>query len=842
MGLNQAWAAPQPKNGEGEHVTSGMDPLLSVVVTSRNDNHGGSLLRRMQTFVNAFIAQCRRHSVSAELIIVEWNPPPDRPRLDVALEWPALMEPCQVRIIEVPAELHGRLAGSESLPLFQMIAKNVGIRRARGAYILATNIDIIFSDEIMKFISSRCLKPGRLYRVDRLDIMPDVPVSGRVEEQLTYCQRHLIRRNAAEGSIRLKPDGTPHIVAGDVFTPDSGILPERGFFDQDPTAAVPRRWAGPEARLRLTPPPEGNVLSMTVAPGPGVQGKPFDLQIRDEAGNLVSQLRVTGRDRLLVSIPRATGTTGIFSLRTPQGGHRRENYPNVLNFALFQCGWLEASDLRTPATDAAGAALTDQTVDRGIELGRGFEAPSACEGRYSRRVAAEARLALTGAGRVLSLELEMAPELGPPGVHVDVVGPGATVLARFYVTRRQRFFVTLPANRRTPCELVLCARRNTECGGGGPVPWLYRLHSCSRMFVDLNVSPPQSSNEHPVNISSPPPPEEAPVYWDMRNPGHLIHFLRDWDSQETHAGEVFRWARDGATLRIARDPQHSDALLYFLLEPAVAPLDLEIRDSSGNVLVRKVVAERSVVEIPSTNQEPQELSFHTAGNRLQTESDPRCLRIRIIRPWPEARMSLPDRLRNLQMRALVGIRKVSRHITSELSRVTTATAQVLPARPAASRPSTEDEEPAATGKPASSVEFPPLHTNACGDFTLLHRQDWYALHGYSELEVYSLHLDSLFCFNAQVAGMIEVVLADPYRIYHIEHSVGSGWTPEGQNLLLQQLEKRKIQPLTSDQLFSWVAEMRRLRRPMHIAPDTWGMADERLREVVIVSNVKAAAQ
>ena len=39
------------------------DPYVSVVATSRNDDHGGGMLRRMQIFVNAWIEQCRRHDL-----------------------------------------------------------------------------------------------------------------------------------------------------------------------------------------------------------------------------------------------------------------------------------------------------------------------------------------------------------------------------------------------------------------------------------------------------------------------------------------------------------------------------------------------------------------------------------------------------------------------------------------------------------------------------------------------------------------------------------------------------------------------------------------------------------
>ena len=52
-------------------------PYISVVATSRNDDHGGNMLRRMQIFVNAWIEQCRRHDLASELLLVEWNPPAD---------------------------------------------------------------------------------------------------------------------------------------------------------------------------------------------------------------------------------------------------------------------------------------------------------------------------------------------------------------------------------------------------------------------------------------------------------------------------------------------------------------------------------------------------------------------------------------------------------------------------------------------------------------------------------------------------------------------------------------------------------------------------------------------
>ena len=125
-------------------------PYLSVVAVSRNDNHGGRLSYRMQKFVDGFIAQCKRHHLNAELILVEWNPPEERPFLHQALKFPKDLGPCSIRIVQVPPELHKKYKHSESLPLFQMIGKNVGIRRAKGQFVLATNIDILFSDPLFK--------------------------------------------------------------------------------------------------------------------------------------------------------------------------------------------------------------------------------------------------------------------------------------------------------------------------------------------------------------------------------------------------------------------------------------------------------------------------------------------------------------------------------------------------------------------------------------------------------------------------------------------------------------------------------------------------------------------
>ncbi len=174
-------------------------PYLSVVAASRNDDHGGDPLVRTQIFINTFAQQCEQYRLPAELILVDWNPVADRPGLAGVLQLPAEASWCQARIITVPAVLHDRLKYADRLPFFQMIAKNAGIRRARGKFVLATNIDIILSDELIRFISQQQLDPGKMLRVDRYDIHSGLSAQLPLDETLAYAWNHPVRSNHRMG-------------------------------------------------------------------------------------------------------------------------------------------------------------------------------------------------------------------------------------------------------------------------------------------------------------------------------------------------------------------------------------------------------------------------------------------------------------------------------------------------------------------------------------------------------------------------------------------------------------------------------------------------------------------
>jgi hypothetical protein len=179
---------------------SGFAPQLSVVATSRNDDHGGDLRKRMQVFVNGLAAQANRHRLPLELVLVEWNPPASRPPLREVLVWPEGGQHFEARIVTVPAAVHARFDPAGALPLFQMLAKNVGIRRARGRFVLATNVDLLFPDELFRTLRDG-LREGVLYRSDRLDVSPQIEEEAPLEQQLAFCRANVLRRHRANGTF-----------------------------------------------------------------------------------------------------------------------------------------------------------------------------------------------------------------------------------------------------------------------------------------------------------------------------------------------------------------------------------------------------------------------------------------------------------------------------------------------------------------------------------------------------------------------------------------------------------------------------------------------------------------
>lgn len=179
-----------------------MRPYISFVIAARNDNFGGDFLSRLQTSLNSIYLLSEKYNLPAELIIVEWNPPINEARLKDVVSWPKGIKNLTTRIIEVPNEIHKQFKNSHKVPFFELSAKNVGIRRAKGKYILATNSDIIFSDHLIRYLAKQILSPDAFYRVDRYDIKVNLESNvNDMEKLLALCKNNVFRVNTMHGGM-----------------------------------------------------------------------------------------------------------------------------------------------------------------------------------------------------------------------------------------------------------------------------------------------------------------------------------------------------------------------------------------------------------------------------------------------------------------------------------------------------------------------------------------------------------------------------------------------------------------------------------------------------------------
>lgn len=157
------------------------------MVTGRNDNFGGHLLHRFQNFLNNLMELVEKYNLYTELIIVEWNPQENKAYLNEVLSWEKKPKLLDIRIIQVVNEVHRTIIGSERMPFFEYIGKNVGILRAKGEFVLATNLDIIFNEELFTFLATKNLRKYEFYRINRYDVEKAVPLFFSLEDRLKFC-------------------------------------------------------------------------------------------------------------------------------------------------------------------------------------------------------------------------------------------------------------------------------------------------------------------------------------------------------------------------------------------------------------------------------------------------------------------------------------------------------------------------------------------------------------------------------------------------------------------------------------------------------------------------------
>ena len=132
-----------------------------------------------------------------ELVLVDWNPPDDKPPLRIAIEWPKNLYYSTIKVVEVTSEIHRRYKYWQKRMIHGSVAVNTGFRRSRGQFIVNLVSDAFWSEKLISLIAERKLEKGYLYRCDRIDSKDDFALEKYVtyEALLSDLKKHEIIRN-----------------------------------------------------------------------------------------------------------------------------------------------------------------------------------------------------------------------------------------------------------------------------------------------------------------------------------------------------------------------------------------------------------------------------------------------------------------------------------------------------------------------------------------------------------------------------------------------------------------------------------------------------------------------
>jgi len=164
--------------------------MISVVLTGRNDNYGGSFEDRLLGAMAHNSRLFAELGIPFEFVFVEWNPIPSKTLLSekICNRFPT------ARAIVVPPEIHQVYTTNPHMPFCEMPAKNVGIRNASGDTILILNGDILLSCEIAERFATLVPESRCFYRCQRVDIQPVDLTSGFHEETVNVIPNGEERR------------------------------------------------------------------------------------------------------------------------------------------------------------------------------------------------------------------------------------------------------------------------------------------------------------------------------------------------------------------------------------------------------------------------------------------------------------------------------------------------------------------------------------------------------------------------------------------------------------------------------------------------------------------------
>ncbi|RUP50301.1 hypothetical protein BC936DRAFT_139706 [Jimgerdemannia flammicorona] len=203
-------------------------PYLSIVIVTRNDDYAGAQYHRLQNFIDSTYLLAENTGENIELLIIEWNPPADKRRIMDAYRF-RRSERIVYRIITVPKEIHDVTPNIGNAPLHEFEGKNLGIRFARGEFVLCTNQDDIWSPMFHNAVKSHAFKKDTIYLqhqdvhwVHDDPLLPSIvrlPVFATDEIIINSCMPSQLARHSSRSSEwgRLTLSGRTNVTTGNIL-------------------------------------------------------------------------------------------------------------------------------------------------------------------------------------------------------------------------------------------------------------------------------------------------------------------------------------------------------------------------------------------------------------------------------------------------------------------------------------------------------------------------------------------------------------------------------------------------------------------------------------------------
>lgn len=163
--------APLSDRSSVRSADAATPPTVSIVLTGRNDDYGVGFEARFFRTLRFNHRELSSRGIAYELVFIEWAPPDDRPRLvDRVFDAVPDLDPRACRWFVVDAQYQDALSLNARLAYLEFVAKNVGVRRAAGRFVLTSNCDVYFGRVVLDAMAQGRLDTRVVYRAPRYDL------------------------------------------------------------------------------------------------------------------------------------------------------------------------------------------------------------------------------------------------------------------------------------------------------------------------------------------------------------------------------------------------------------------------------------------------------------------------------------------------------------------------------------------------------------------------------------------------------------------------------------------------------------------------------------------------